>query len=307
MSRVRLIQVKSSLIRIVSLSSLLVMAVPRALLAQESTEIALANLPDAPSAVATPQAQPPASVPPTTEQTGTSTSQTTTPPVEDEKEKKKEQQEAAELQLKKEEQQHLLGVVPSFNVVYGSYAPPLSPKQKFELAFKGSINPFQFAAVGAVAAIGQAENNFPEYGQGWKGYGKRYGAGYLDSFDGNMIGNAALPVLLHQDPRYYRMGTGSKKKRFLYAVAFVALAKGDNGKWEPGYSNILGNLAAGGISNLYYPASDRGFGLTVERGLTVTAEGAIGNVLQEFIPDLQKRYFHKKAPASTASSGTTQP
>jgi hypothetical protein len=241
----------------------------------------LASLPDAPGAAATPQAQSP------------------TPPAEDEKDKKTEEQEAAERQLKKEEQQHLLGVIPSFNVVYGSYAPPLSPKQKFELAFKGSINPYQFVAVGIVAAFGQAQNNFPEYGQGWKGYAKRYGAGYLDSFDGNMIGNAALPVLLHQDPRYYRMGTGSKKKRFLYAVALVAVSKGDNGKWQPGYSNILGNLAAGGISNLYYPASDRGFGLTVERGMTVTAEGAFGNLLQEFVPDFQRRFFHKKT--------TTQP
>jgi hypothetical protein len=77
------------------------------------------------------------------------------------------------------------------------------------------------------------------------------------------------------------------------------VSKGDNGKWQPGYSNILGNLAAGGISNLYYPASDRGFGLTVERGMTVTAEGAFGNLLQEFVPDFQRRFFRKKT--------TTQP
>jgi hypothetical protein len=252
----------------------------------------LASLPDAPGEVATPQAQtaPPAA------QTETSSSQMAIPPAKDEKEKKKEEQEAAQSQLKKEEQQHLLGVVPSFNVVYDSFAPPLNPRQKFELAIKISVNPYQFALIGAVAAIGQAQNSFPEYGQGWKGYGKRYGAAYFDAFDGNIIGNAALPVLLHQDPRYYRMGNGSKKKRFLYAVALVAVSKGDNGKWQPGYSNILGNLAAGGISNLYYPASDRGFGLTVERGMTVTAEGAIANIIQEFVPDFQRRFFHKKAP-----------
>jgi hypothetical protein len=284
--------VKSSLTRIVSLCTLLTIAVPCALRAQKVPAITLASLPDAPGEEATAQS-------------GISSSQTAAPPSEDEK--KKEEQEAAERQLKKEEQQHLLGVIPSFNVVYGSSAPPLSPRQKFELAFKGSTNPYQFVTVGVVAALGQAQNSFPEYGQGWKGYGKRYGAGYLDSFDGNMIGNAALPVLLHQDPRYYRMGTGSKKKRFLYAVALVAVCKGDNGKWQPSYSNILGNLAGGGIANLYYPASDRGFGLTVERGMVVTAEGAFGNILQEFVPDLQKRYFHKKALVSTASTATTQP
>jgi hypothetical protein len=283
--------VKSFLTRIVSLSTLLSVAVPCALRAQEVPAITLASLPDAPG-VSTPQAPPPIPA----AQTENSSSQTATPPAKDEKEKKKEEQEAAERQLKKEEQQHLLGVVPSYNVVYDSSAPPLNPRQKFELAFKISVNTYQFALVGAVAAIGQAQDSFPEYGQGWKGYAKRYGAGYFDAFDGNMIGNAVLPVLLHQDPRYYRMGTGSKKKRFLYAVAVVAMCKGDNGKWQPGYSNILGNLAAGGISNLYYPASDRGFGLTVERGMVVTAEGAIANIVQEFVPDFQKRFFHKKAP-----------
>jgi hypothetical protein len=295
--------VKSSLTRIVSLCTLLTVAVPGALRAQEIPAIMLASLPDAPGEVASPQPQSPAPA----VQTENSSSQTATSPAKNEKEKKKEEQEAAERQLKKQEQQHLLGVVPSYNVVYDSSAPPLNPRQKFELAFKISVNPYQFALVGAVAAIGQAQDSFPEYGQGWKGYGKRYGAGYFDAFDGNMIGNAALPVLLHQDPRYYRMGTGSIKKRFLYAVAFVAICKGDNGKWQPGYSNILGNLAAGGISNLYYPASDRGFGLTVERGMTVTAEGAIANIIQEFVPDIQKRYFHKKTPVAASSDGTTQP
>ena len=292
---------KYSLTRIVSLCTLLSVAVPYALRAQEVPAITLASLPDAPG-VSTPQAPPPTPAAPTE----SSTSQPAASPAEDEKDPKK-LEDAAEVQLKKEEQQHLLGVIPSYNVVYDSFAPPLNPRQKFELAFKISVNPYQFALVGAVAAIGQAQNSFPEYGQGWKGYGKRYGAGYFDAFDGNMIGNAVLPVLLHQDPRYYRMGTGSKKKRLLYAVALVAVSKGDNGKWQPGYSNILGNLAAGGISNLYYPASDRGFGLTVERGMTVTAEGAIANIIQEFVPDFQKRFFHKKAPDPASSDSTTQP
>jgi hypothetical protein len=276
-------------------------AAPPTLIALTYTEIASGNLPEAPApatALLT-QTEPPANA----EQT--SSSQTTTPPTDDEK--KKQQHDEAERQLKKEENQHVLGVLPSFSVVYGGYAPPLDAKQKFELAFRGSFNTYQFVAVGLVAAIGQAQDNFPEYGQGWEGYGKRYGAGYLDSFDGNIIGNAILPVLWHQDPRYFRMGTGSKKKRFLYSVISAVRCKGDNGKWQPSYSNIVGNLAAGGISNLYYPASDRGFGLTMERGVVVTAEGVIGTLIQEFVPDLQKHYFQKKPPASTITDGATQP
>jgi hypothetical protein len=280
--------VKSFLIPITCLCALLATAVPTTLLAQATTETASADLPEAP---ALPQQN--------------TTSQTATPP-EDDKEKKKQQHDEAERQLKTEENQHLLGVVPSFSVVYGSTAPPLDAKQKFELALRGSFNPFEFVAVGAVAAIGQAQDSFPEYGQGWEGYGKRYGAGFLDAFDGNMIGNAALPVLLHQDPRYYRLGTGTIKRRIWYSVISAVRCKGDNGKWQPSYSNILGNIAAGGISNLYYPASDRGVGLTFERGIVVTAEGAVGTLLQEFVPDLEKKFLHKKIADNTATSSTAQ-
>ena len=295
---------KFSLLCIASLSVLLTTSVPCVLLAQESNEIALADLPDAPSAMmSAPQSQSAS-----TTQGTSSTSQTTTSSTEDEKEKKKREREAAEIQFMKQEKQHMLGVIPSFSVVYGSLAPPMNAKEKFELALKGSFNPFQFVLVGLVAAVGQAQNNFPEYGQGWKGYGKRYGAGFLDSFNGNMIGNAALPVVLHQDPRYYRMGTGSIKRRFFHSVIAAVRCKGDDGKWQVNYSNILGNLAAGGISNLYYPASDRGFGLTVERGLTVTAEGAIGTLLQEFIPDFQKHFLHnKKNDVPAPSTDTDKP
>jgi hypothetical protein len=287
------------LISVLSLCALLTLAAPATLIAQSSTQLASVNLPDAPPPSAEAPPQPPANA----DQTGTS--QTATPLTDDEK--KKQQRDEAERQLKKEEGQHLLGVVPSFSVVYGDHAPPLDAKQKFELAFRGSLNTYEFVAVGLVAAIGQAQDSFPEYGQGWEGYGKRYGAGYLDSFDGNIIGNAILPTLWHQDPRYFRMGTGSKKKRLFYSVISAVRCKGDNGKWQPGYSNVIGNIAAGGISNLYYPASDRGFGLTIERGVVVTAEGILGTILQEFVPDFQKRYFHKKPPASTIADSTTQP
>jgi hypothetical protein len=205
----------------------------------------------------------------------------------DEKEKKKQQAEQAQKELEAQEKQHLFGVVPTYNSVVSGQAVPLNAKQKFHLAFTSAITPYQFALVGIVAAIGQAQDSFPEYGQGMEGYAKRFGAGYTDSFNGAILGNALFPVLLHQDPRYFRKGTGSFKSRLWYAIGTTARCKGDNGKWQPNISNLMGNIAAGGISNLYYPESDRGVWLTFERGIVVTAEGAIGAVLLEFAPDIQ--------------------
>jgi len=169
----------------------------------------------------------------------------------------------------------------------------MSPGQKFELAAKSALDPFTFAVVGVDAGLNQAQNEFSGYGQGAKGYAKRFGASYADSFNGTMLGNALFPVLLKQDPRYFRKGTGSFGGRVLYALASTVRCKNDDGKWAPNYSNVLGNVAAGGISNLYYPAADRGPGLVFGRALTVTAEGAIGAVFVEFWPDISRKFFVK--------------
>ena len=222
-------------------------------------------------------------------------------PPQDEAEKKKLEQKAAEGELHQEEHQHLLGFLPYFNTVNGDTAPPLSPSQKFQLAFKRSITPLTFVGTGLLAGIGQADNNFPKYGQGAEGYGKRFGAQYADTFDGNMIGGAILPVILHQDPRYYRMGTGGLRKRFWYSLSTAVRSKGDDGKWQPGFSPILGSFAAGGIANLYYPPPNRGAGLTFERGSLVLAERALSQMFDEFLPDIQQRFFRGKNP-STASN-----
>lgn len=196
--------------------------------------------------------------------------------------------------MHKEEHQRILGVAPNFNTSYIQDAEPLTAKQKFGLALHSALDPFTFVAAGFDAMLSQAENNFAGYGQGAEGYGKRFGASYLDSFDGTMIGNALFPAVLKQDPRYFRKGTGSFGSRFFHAVISTVECKNDNRKWAPNYSNILGNLAAGGISNLYYPRSDRGVGLTFERAAVVSGEGAIGSVFVEFWPDISRRLFHKK-------------
>jgi hypothetical protein len=158
--------------------------------------------------------------------------------------------EVAEEQIKAEEKQHVLGVIPNFYVSYVPNAVPLNPKEKFKLAARSVIDPFNVLIVGGTAGIEQAQNHFAGYGPGAQGYGKRFGATYADIVTGTFIGGAILPSLLKQDPRYFYKGTGSKASRFAYALANALVCKGDNGHWQVNYSNIGGGLAAGGLSNL---------------------------------------------------------
>lgn len=189
-------------------------------------------------------------------------------------------------ELKQQESQRMLGVVPAFNSVISGHAAPLTPKQKFTLYLHSATDPFVFVVTGLDAGYEQATDQFPEYRYGAAGYGKRYGAALADDLDGNFWGNAVLPALLHQDPRYFRLGHGTIVHRILYSAATTVICKGDNGKWQPSYSNIAGNFIGGAISNVYYPPSDRGISLTMERGATVTAEGALGALALEFYPDV---------------------
>ncbi len=194
------------------------------------------------------------------------------------------QQSIAVQQFHAEVQQRVLGVVPNFYVTYVPNAPPLTTRQKYALAWKSSIDPVTWAVTGAFAGVEQAENTFSGYGQGAQGYGKRFAANYADAFISTMLGGAVLPSLFKQDPRYFYKGTGTIRSRALYAIANAVICKGDNGHWQVNYSAILGGLAAGGISNLYYPASDReGVELTFGNALIGIGEGAVGNIFQEFV------------------------
>jgi hypothetical protein len=192
--------------------------------------------------------------------------------------------EIAQEEIRDQEKQRVLKVIPNFYVSYVPNAVPLNSKQKFELAWKTLTDPFSFVIIGAVAGVEQAQNNFAGYGQGASGYGKRYGASYGDFLAGTLIGSAILPSILKQDPRYFYKGTGSRRSRFLYALANAVICKGDNGRWQPNYSSILGGLAAGGISNLYYPAEDRnGAALTFENAAIGIGTTGVFNVFEEFV------------------------
>lgn len=194
------------------------------------------------------------------------------------------QVEIAEEQIHIEEQQRVLGVLPNYYVSYDTNPMPLTSRQKFSLAWKSNINPFTFLLTGAAAGLEQATNTFVGYGQGMQGYGKRFGANYADTFVSNEIGGAILPSLFHQDPRYFYKGTGGIKARAAYAISTAVICKGDNMHWQFNYSGILGGLAAGGISDLYYPASDRSSTAVIFENLGVGLAGsAVQNLFQEFV------------------------
>ena len=193
-------------------------------------------------------------------------------------------EEIAQDQFNDQEHQRVLGIVPNFYVSYTSEPAPLTPKQKFQLALKTTTDPVSIAAISVIAGVNQAADRFSGYGQGAQGYGKRYGASFANFNSGLWIGGAVLPSLLKQDPRYFYRGTGTKRSRFLYALSRTIVCKSDNQRWQPNYSSVLGDLAAGGISNLYIPERDRhGAALTFENAGIALGTTAVVNVLQEFV------------------------
>jgi Carboxypeptidase regulatory-like domain len=198
-------------------------------------------------------------------------------------------EEVATEQVKIEERQRIFGFIPNFYVSYDQNAAPLTTKLKFELAAKVSFDPVTFFGVGIAAGAEQAGNH-PNYPQGWKGFGERYGADYTNGFTDIMIGGAILPSLLHQDPRYFYQGTGGTKSRVLHALTTPFVTRGDNGQRQPNYSTIGGDLASAAISNAYYPASNRGVGLFLGNFLIATGQRAAANLAQEFI---LRRVTHK--------------
>jgi hypothetical protein len=249
------------------------------------------NLPDAPLANL-PQTSAQTNAPAATGQSGSQTSPAPSkaPPLTSEEQRKKAQE-----QLEQEEHQRVWAVVATFNTTANRDAIPLSPGQKFQLFFKSAMDPWPFLLAAVLAGTNQAQDSFPEYGQGVQGYAKRFGASYGDYFIGNLMGNAVLASLLHEDPRYYQKGTGSYTRRILWAASGTVWCKRDNGTWGPNYANVVGNLMGTAISNVYYPASDRTVGGTISRGFSVTAQGIIGSEVIEFWPDIVRHHRRKEA------------
>ena len=262
-------------------------------LAQSQTAFASLNLPDSPSPVeqqtGTPAPTPPAATSGTASAPQSAQNPSASP--------------SSEEQLKAEEKQRVFGVMASFNTTRNKDALPLTAGQKYRLFFKSATDPWPFLLTAFTAGLDQAQNSFPEYGQGAKGYAKRFGAGYTDYFTGNLLGNAVLASLLKEDPRYFQKGTGRWEARAGWAATSTVWCKRDDGTWGPNYANVMGNLMGSAVSNLYYPASDRTVSGTIERGVTVTAEAIVGSEVIEFWPDIVRHHNRKKAEKLARQTG----
>jgi hypothetical protein len=189
--------------------------------------------------------------------------------------------DVAEAQVAGEEKQRLLGILPNLYTSYIWNAAPMTPRLKFRLALRSSLDPVTLLVAAGVAGAEQAHNTFPGYDQGFEGYAQRYGSAYADAIVGRFMGSAVFPTLLHQDPRYFYRGSGSLRSRIFYALAATVICRGDNGRPQPNYSFILGSFAAAGISNVYRSPEDRQASLTLRNGLIVIGGGAVSNVLRE--------------------------
>jgi hypothetical protein len=193
-------------------------------------------------------------------------------------------EQLSEQQMQIAVHQRIGGILPNFYTTYDWNAPPLQPKQKFELSFRSVIDPVSFLTTAGVAGAEQYKNVFPGFGGGMAGYGKRYGAAFANHASATLLERAVYPSLFHQDPRYFYKGNGSFGSRLMYAISATVVARGDDGRLKPDYSLVLGNFSAAAVSNLYYPASDRGGSLVIFNGLSGLGAEAVSNIIREFLP-----------------------
>jgi hypothetical protein len=217
------------------------------------------------------------------------------------------QDQASQSQKQANKNDRVFFVMPNYlTVANESKAEPLRWRQKFAITAKGVFDPYEFAVVGILAGIRQAENAYPAFGQGVAGYGRRYGTALADQVDGNMMVGAVFPTILKTDPRYFQLGQGGFLRRFGYAISRVFVTRKDSGGSTVNFSEPVGNGAAIAISNLYYPPADRGFSSSLHDWGVQMGIDALGNELKEFWPDIHRRLAHKKKVTSSESpSGLT--
>ncbi|MBV8570199.1 MAG: carboxypeptidase regulatory-like domain-containing protein [Acidobacteriaceae bacterium] len=192
-------------------------------------------------------------------------------------------EEVAAAQLTQELKQRAFGVIPNYYVTYESHPAPLSAKQKLHLGVRTLVDPVTFGVAGITAGIQQERNSYHQWGQGVEGFAKRYGATYATAANGILITAVLMDSLLHQDPRYFYSGQGTRAQRAWYALRTAFLAKGDNGKWQPPYSDLIGLVASAEIAQTYYPGSRTQYTL-LGRSLMFRFAGRIGvNLAQELL------------------------
>ena len=204
--------------------------------------------------------------------------------------------EVATEEVKEELHQRVLKIIPNFYVTYHEDAAPLTTKLKFQLAWKSSTDPITLAGTAFLAGLQQAGDQYPEFGQGAQGYGKRFGAAYADVIASTFLSGAVFPTLLKQDPRYFYKGSGTTRSRIWRAVSNSIISKGDNGNWQVNYSNIAGSFAGAAISSTYYPTKNQG-SVILSNGFIRMGESSLAGVLQEFVVKKLTKVSKRQAAA----------
>jgi hypothetical protein len=193
--------------------------------------------------------------------------------------------------------ERIMGVIPDYQTVDDSTkaVPPLTAQQKWDLALKETIDPFNLFSAAIGAGFSQAGNQTPKYGVGAPALGERFGAAIADMSTQNFFSAGLVAVVLHQDPRYFRLGPqASIPKRIWYSVNRLFVCKDDSGKSVFNAANVIGTAMGIAASNLYYPSPSVRWSVMAGRLNTSMFGGLTGNLMSEFWPDIHDRFFHRK-------------
>jgi len=186
-------------------------------------------------------------------------------------------------------------VIPNYATVEhpGAEYQPISAKEKFKLGALDAFDPYSFPIAGVLAGIAQATNEDAAWGQGLQGYGKRYAAGYADAISGSFMTTGVFPAILHEDPRYFRKGSGGFWPRTGYAIKRLLVIRTDSGGTSFNFSEFGGNATAGALSLTYHSAEERNFQNFVSGFYTQVTIDLVSNMLKEFWPDLRHKTLHR--------------
>jgi hypothetical protein len=192
----------------------------------------------------------------------------------------------------------IMGVIPNFGTVSdpNQKVPPLTPRQKFHLFAKETIDPYTWASAAGGAWMSQVSQDTPKYGEGWAAYGERFGAAYMDMTTQNFFSDYLLASVLHEDPRYYRMGPGhSVPRRVFYSLTRMVVTRTDRGTERFNFSGVGGMAMGIALSNAYYPDKSVSGSVTGWRFYTSITSSALGNLLPEFWPDVKEKWNRWKS------------
>lgn len=189
----------------------------------------------------------------------------------------------------------ILWTLPNYLTVENAdHVAPLTVKGKFKITAKDCFDPVEFPFTAILAGIGQAQDSEPSYGQGLKGYGKRFAMSFADNTLGNFVTEAVFPSMLHQDPRYFRMGEGGFLRRTGYVLSRLVVTRSDSGASQFNFSEIGGNAVASELSLAYHPVAERHLSNALDVWGTQIVWDGIASELKEFWPDMHRRLSHKK-------------